>query len=202
MKKVTPKSKKPNGQTVKMLIQLHIAEYNMLTLRHTYFMTLQYGLISVFMIFLTLIASVWDKYDHIILIWVGFSMAQLFAVILTTNIFEINNIILYIERDLKKLICFNINENIQSIPSITRADFLKYEQYQTISRSSFLSRYLECILMAFIIIVFLLIILFTCSFKYEIWVIFFNLILSVLASINTLKILKLRNEFSKIISEI
>src|ERR1035437_6748628 len=175
MKKVTPKSKKPNGQTVKMLIQLHIAEYNMLTLRHTYFMTLQYGLISVFMIFLTLIASVWDKYDHIIL---------------------------YIERDLKKLICFNINENIQSIPSITRADFLKYEQYQTISRSSFLSRYLECILMAFIIIVFLLIILFTCSFKYEIWVIFFNLILSVLASINTLKILKLRNEFSKIISEI
>ncbi len=89
-----------------MHFQLHLAEYQMLTNRATYLMTVAYGLWTLFAIFLTILFSLWNVFlnYHFHLIWGGLIVLQVVTFLsgyLTTEIYDIA---LYIETELRDLV--------------------------------------------------------------------------------------------------
>jgi len=198
MKKETKQINDYSEEEVKMLNQLHIAEYNALTMRHTYLITLQYGMISIAIVFLTFIGSIWNKLDLSIYIWTTFFGVQLFALVVISNIYEINNLILYMENDLRNQIMNVFENNRNSTSTISKFDFWKFEYYQSRGRNAFISRYLELILLAILLIIFLIIVVYFYPLKSKFDYIAFgvNLSLLVVISINALKINKVRNLYT------
>src|SRR5438046_743090 len=51
------------------LVSLHVAEYQTLTTRSTYWMTMQFGLVPVLGIFLAFVAQAWSTFSHLKLVW-------------------------------------------------------------------------------------------------------------------------------------
>lgn len=92
-------------------IDLHIAEYNALTTRTTYFINFQFILLTALFAWIILIASVWDSKFVIIFSWGLLLGAQVIAIINAFITHEYYTIIKYIESDLKPKVIKLIKNN-------------------------------------------------------------------------------------------
>ena len=196
-------SKKPTIDETRLLLQLHLTEYTALTTRHTYLITLQYGLITVLVIFLTFIFSFWKSIDKSIFLLLTFAGIQACVVIVNNNIYEINNMILYLEKDLRNLIYEVFDNAVDSSHSIGRFHFWRFEYNQTMGRNSFLSRYLEWFFVLGLLIVFvaLVIYIYPIHTVYEYGVLSINLLLLAFNIYVILTTFKVRMTFSKLHKE-
>ena len=100
------------------LINLHIAEYQMLTNRCTYWIYIKYGLWALYGLFLTII---WNNttVSHLVLIWYSIITGQIIILLLGTLVNENYNAILYLERKLYRSVLLLVNN----------PNFWKYESY-------------------------------------------------------------------------
>lgn len=117
----------PDGQT-SYLIQLHIAEYQALTTRNTYWMTMQFALFPMLLLFMALVAQLWNSLDHAVLLWGSALVAQLIVVVWYQAGWEQYNNVRYMERELRPSITNLLREN----------EFWKYELYLRQQRSRIL----------------------------------------------------------------
>jgi hypothetical protein len=83
------------------LLNLHIAEYQALTNRNTYLVTLQFSLWPVLLLFLTLVAQLWGLFDHRLLGWSTNFAIQLIGWAWLQLIWEQLNNIRYLEERLR-----------------------------------------------------------------------------------------------------
>jgi hypothetical protein len=91
-------------------IDLHIAEYNALTTRSTYFINIQFVLLTALIAWIIVIGNIWNTKLEYLLNWALLIGAQLLGIINAIMIWESYCIISYIENDLKPKIC-NIIKN-------------------------------------------------------------------------------------------
>lgn len=85
------------------LIQLHIAEYNSLTTRNTYMITLQYSLLPVFLGYITIVFSLSRRTSQCVVVWGGFIGAVLLGIFWAQVLWEQYNNLLYIESRLRPM---------------------------------------------------------------------------------------------------
>lgn len=83
------------------LLQLHLYEYQALTNRCTYLITMQYALWPTLFISLSLLAPLWDSHSHSFLLWAGLFFAQLVSLGWYFTGCEIYITVDYLERGLK-----------------------------------------------------------------------------------------------------
>ena len=101
------------------LVLLHIAEYQTLTTRSTYWTTMQFSLAPVLFLVLALAAQAWNFIDHRVLVW-GCTFAIQCLIITWYQVgLEIYNNVRYIERKLRPQLRALLNTN----------DAWKYESY-------------------------------------------------------------------------
>jgi hypothetical protein len=107
------------------LIQLHIAEYNALTTRNTYWTTIQVAIWSVILLYITVAVMVWvytwqsKPYFEVYIVWGSGIVIQLALATLNFTVQEIYRNVLYIECHLRS----TINNIIGEKP------FWKYESF-------------------------------------------------------------------------
>lgn len=87
-----------------MELDLHIAEYNALTTRCTYFTNIQNVVLSVLVIWTTVMIGLWIEKPTYIISWGTILGAQAFGIISAVLLYEEYNIIRYLESVLKPLI--------------------------------------------------------------------------------------------------
>src|ERR1035437_1582577 len=109
----------------KKVIDLHIAEYNALTTRATYFTNIQSILLTVFIAWVVVMGNLWDLKSENIVSWGLILGAQLIAFINANFTDGYYTIVAYIENDLKP----KIRELIK------KDDFWGYEPYLVKKRS-------------------------------------------------------------------
>ena len=111
-------------------IDLHIAEYNTLTNRCTYFINIQNILITALIAWIILIGTVWSSKFECLLMWGLLIGSQIIAIINASIAYENYNIIRYIESELKPKISKLIrNENFWNyeLYLIKQRRTIKYE---------------------------------------------------------------------------
>ena len=96
----------------KMQIDLHIAEYNALTTRCTYFTNIQNLILSVLVIWLTVMIGLWIKNPSSIIAWGTILGSQIFGILSAVLLYEEYNMIRYIESFLKPIINNLLNKKI------------------------------------------------------------------------------------------
>jgi hypothetical protein len=84
-----------------MELDLHIAEYNALTTRCTYFTNIQNVVLSVLVIWTTVMIGLWIKNPTYLISWGTILGAQAFGIISAVLLYEEYNIIRYLESVLK-----------------------------------------------------------------------------------------------------
>ena len=99
-------------------IDIHIAEYNALTTRCTYFINIQNILLTALIAWIVVIGTIWNSNFEYILTWSFLLGCHIIALINVNFSYEHYNIVRYIERDLKpkikKLIANEIFWNYES----------------------------------------------------------------------------------------
>jgi hypothetical protein len=117
-----------------MEIQLHLGEYNALTMRCTYFTNIQNMLLSALIIWITVMITLWVSRPNIFIYWGTVFGVQVFGLISTWLLYEEYTIIQYIESDLKPRITNLINHkefwNYQSFLKTKRTN--KYKAWEFI----------------------------------------------------------------------
>jgi len=88
-----------NTENTDRLLAAHLAEYNALTNRCTYWIALQYGLWPLLGIFLALVTQVWNVFNHSLLVWGSAFIAQMIMLAYNQTLREIYNAVRYIERE-------------------------------------------------------------------------------------------------------
>jgi hypothetical protein len=110
------------------LLQLCIAEYQMLTTRNTSWITLQYAVYTLMAVYLGLVVQAWSaqsSLSHVTLIWLSAIILQILIwASLETGCEQYSNII-YMERDLR----------IRIEHLVGHRTFWGYEQYMSSSRT-------------------------------------------------------------------
>lgn len=101
------------------VLQLHISEYQALTNRNTYLVTLQFSLWPILLVFLTLVVQVWNSVDHRLLVWGAALAVQLVGAAWIQLIWEQLNNINYLEERVRPLIR----------QSLAYGSFWEYEAY-------------------------------------------------------------------------
>jgi hypothetical protein len=94
------------GQTAATnLLQLHIAEYNAITMRSTYMITLQYSLLPVFLIYVPVVFEfrrrMKDRIRRELTLWGGYAGILIFGHVWAENLWQQYNNIRYIETELR-----------------------------------------------------------------------------------------------------
>jgi hypothetical protein len=95
------------GNSSNALIQLHVAEYQALTTRASYWIVLQISLLPVVPIYLTLAAELWKSNVIIyreIVIWSTVAGLQLIGIVWAHTVVEQFNVVRYIELYLRPLV--------------------------------------------------------------------------------------------------
>lgn len=87
-----------------LLVQLHLAEYQALTTRNTYWITLQYGVWPILLLVLTLVAQVRTSFNPELLVWGAALIIQGGVLAYYASLYEIYNNIRYIETALRPLV--------------------------------------------------------------------------------------------------
>ena len=90
-------------------IDLHIAEYNTLTTRCTYFLNIQNILLTALIAWMVVIGTIWNSKAEYILIWGFLFGCHIIALINVNFSYEQYNMIRYIERELKPKINALVN---------------------------------------------------------------------------------------------
>ena|ERR1035437_976036 len=103
---MTPEPTTTVGPSADRFLQLHIAEYNALTTRSTYYITISASLVPVIVIFLALVAQMWSNpySKHALLIWPTGVAIQFFLLAMIANAQVQYQNIKYIEKVLRPLI--------------------------------------------------------------------------------------------------
>ncbi len=86
------------------LLQVHLAEYNALTTRATYWLTLQFAIWPIVVGLWGLLALIWGKLPDAIVLWCGVCLSQAFGLMWYGMIIEIYRAARYIERDLRPMV--------------------------------------------------------------------------------------------------
>jgi hypothetical protein len=94
----------PNPESTQMLLQLHLAEYQALTNRCTYWISLQFAVFSILLVYLGLVAQVWNSLNRAFLIWGSALVVEIVAVLWSQLLSEQYLAIHYLERELRPLI--------------------------------------------------------------------------------------------------
>jgi hypothetical protein len=98
----TPSQKPPSGEDSAMMeLYVHLAEYNALTTRNTYWITLQYAVWPILLIYWTLIANVWSTVPHPWLVWGSGIITQAAVLNWCEAGYEIYNNVAYMEKSLR-----------------------------------------------------------------------------------------------------
>ena len=170
------------------IIQIHIAEYNALTTRSTYFINIQNILLTALIAWIIFVASIWKSNCENTLIWILLLGSQLIAIINANFSYEHYTIIKYIEKELKPKISDLINQNW----------FWNYEIFLKEARSTNMRHY-GVILLEFLAVVLLGILLIAIIvYLFRKWTnldslgLLLNLILFAFIFIQTYKCTKLR----------
>ena len=108
------------------MLQLHLAEYQALTTRNTYWITLQFALWPILLIYFALVAQVWNSMARGLLVWGSGLVTQTVVLTLYWTGFEQYNNIRYIERELRPL----VNKLVGN------RQFWRYERYLKPQRTS------------------------------------------------------------------
>ncbi|HEX3654523.1 MAG TPA: hypothetical protein VHV55_01885 [Pirellulales bacterium] len=87
-----------------LLVQLHIAEYQALTTRCTYWITLQFSLWPILLLYLALIVQLWTSIPHEIVLWGSLAVAEFIVLIYYQLNGEHYHCIVYIEEHVRPLI--------------------------------------------------------------------------------------------------
>jgi hypothetical protein len=97
-------SRSDSPKAVSASLQVYLAEYQALTTRNTYWMTLQYALFPILLLFLAIVAQMWETFDHKLLVWL--SVCAIDAIFFSHYQagWESYNNILYLETTLRKKI--------------------------------------------------------------------------------------------------
>lgn len=112
-KPTTSQNEPPNKispECAQLLIQLHVAEYQALTNRCTYWISLQFAAVSVLLVYLGLVATVWNSLNHAFLIWGSAVVGQIVAIVWLQLLSEQYRVIRYLETVLRPMVNPLINE--------------------------------------------------------------------------------------------
>ncbi len=116
----------PVSEARKLVLQVHLNEYQALMARNTSSMHWQWLLIPAAVVFLSLTANVWDRIDHRLLVW-GATMAIQTAIVLANKLgWDQYNNIVYIETDLRLRIQEILGRGLQGSRGVS---FWGYELY-------------------------------------------------------------------------
>jgi hypothetical protein len=97
-------SSNPKTDNLSYLLQLHIAEYNALTMRNTYWITLQYALWPILLIFLGFVAQARPSIPLEYIIWGSAIVIQIIMLSYYAAQYEQYNNVWYIEHELRPAI--------------------------------------------------------------------------------------------------
>jgi len=123
-----PNEESNNTETCEArLLDLHIAEYNALTNRETYWIAIQYSLAPVFLVCVSIVADRWTPSHADSLIWIMALLGQALAFLWTQTLGEIYKVIIYLEQRLRPAIRKLAPEG----------SFWQYEQYTSEERNHF-----------------------------------------------------------------
>lgn len=111
------------------LLLVHLAEYNALTTRVTYWLTLQFAVWPIMMGLGALLALLWGKLPNTVVLWGGALLAQMFGVMWYAVTIELYRAVRYIEQDLRPLVEAAIGN---------RSRFWNYERRNHEDRGEFL----------------------------------------------------------------
>jgi hypothetical protein len=93
-----------NPQRISSLIQLHTAEYEALTTKNTYLVTVQYSLGTILVLWFALVAQIYAAFNPKVLIWASALVPQLIVLVFMAALIEIYGNTCYIERYLRPAI--------------------------------------------------------------------------------------------------
>jgi hypothetical protein len=108
------------------LVQAHLNEYQALTMRNTYWITLQYACWPIVLLYAALVAQVWSSFNHGLLIWVSFVIIQAAVLAWYQAGYEIYRNVVYMETRLRP--------QLQAI--VGSSEFWGYEPYLGQQRGS------------------------------------------------------------------
>jgi len=101
------------------LLQVHLAEYQAITNRCTYLMAIQYGILPMPLIFLAVVAQIWDSFNQGFLTWVSLFILQIMVIIWASLLLEQYKAVDYLEKELRALVKSIVKEKL----------FWQYEPY-------------------------------------------------------------------------
>jgi len=107
-------------------LQVHLAEYAALTSRNTNWITLQYAMWPILLVYYGLVAGVWTTLPHELLIWASGVVTQLAVLHWCESGYEVYNNVAYMERQLRLKIA-------ELLPG---RDFWGYEPHLKVQRGS------------------------------------------------------------------
>jgi hypothetical protein len=91
----------PSPTSADTLLHAHLAEYQALTTRCTYLITMQYAFWPVAFTMFAFLSPLWDKHGHLLLEWGGILLGELLSIAFYVTSCELYTHTLYIERQLK-----------------------------------------------------------------------------------------------------
>jgi hypothetical protein len=101
---LTAKSKEQSGMAAvecKDLVELHLYEYQALTNRITYLVTMLYALWPLVFGALAFVASLWGNHRHAVVEWTGLLLGEILALAFYFTSCEISTHVCYLETELK-----------------------------------------------------------------------------------------------------
>jgi len=105
-----PSTDRDNKQDRTALLQAHLAEYQAITTRNTYWLTLQYALFPILGAAIAVLAQMWNQFDkdpalsapsHRIIIWLVIALANVIMIAHTEVGWESYDNVVYLERRLR-----------------------------------------------------------------------------------------------------
>jgi hypothetical protein len=110
------------------VLQIHVAEYQCLTSRCNYWISIQFALLPLFLVIVGIVAQMWSSsLNHALLLWGGMGTVQLIVMTWLQTGLEIYNAVFYIECELRPLV---------GKPAATNQRLWGYEGFLARQRSS------------------------------------------------------------------
>ncbi|HEX3551888.1 MAG TPA: hypothetical protein VIA62_01500 [Thermoanaerobaculia bacterium] len=123
-----------NQQDRNSLLQTHLAEYQAITTRNTYWLTLQYSLFPILGAAIAVLAQMWNQFDknpalstqaHRIIIWLAVAIINVIIIAHTEVGWESYNNVVYLENCLRPRIVYLLRD----IDEERKSAALGYETY-------------------------------------------------------------------------
>ena len=116
-----PSTADPALEHLKLLVQVHVADYQAIATRISRFMALQFVPWPALVVFLSLVASTHKLFDPILLAWGAAGVAQVAVLTYYFALYEVYNHVRYVETELKP--------NLAKLLALSTDSFWGYEKY-------------------------------------------------------------------------